>query len=246
MGRWSRRAARDFVAWLQPAPGLVWLDVGCGTGALSSVVAARAEPAAVVGVDSSPSFVAYAHRHVDDRRARFEIEDARHLTYDSAFDIVVSGLMLNFATDAAAVAARMRGAVRPAGAVAAYIWDYAGRMDLLQHFWEAARTVDPTARALDEGVRFASWDADHLATLWHDAGLRQVRTTALEVVIDLPGFDDYWLPFLGGQGPAPSYLARLDATRRAAVREAVRTRVPIADDGSLSMSATAWAVQGVR
>lgn len=246
MGRWSRRVAGDFLAWLAADPALRWLDVGSGTGALSGAIVERTAPAAVTGVDASANYVAAARRRETDPRVRFAVGDAHDLPFTDEFDVVVSGLMLNFAEDAGSVLASLRRAVEPGGVVAAYVWDYAGRMDLLQHFWTAASALNPAARSRDEAVRFAAWNAAHLTTLWREAGLREVQTTAISIRTDLRGFDDYWLPFLGGQGPAPGYLASLDAGRRTALRDAIRARLPIGADGSLSLRATAWAVRGLR
>src|SRR3954453_7567871 len=63
--------AREFVAWLDLAPGLHWLDVGCGTGALTEAVLAAGAPTRVMGVDASSGFVGYATAHVTDPRASF-------------------------------------------------------------------------------------------------------------------------------------------------------------------------------
>jgi ubiquinone/menaquinone biosynthesis C-methylase UbiE len=45
IGRWSRLVAREFLDWLAVEPGRRWLDVGCGTGALTRTILERAEPA---------------------------------------------------------------------------------------------------------------------------------------------------------------------------------------------------------
>jgi trans-aconitate methyltransferase len=246
MGRWSRRVADDFVTWVAADPGRRWVDVGSGTGALTSAIVTRARPSAVVGIDASTEYVDDARRRLPDPRVRFEVGDAHDLAAHETFDIAVSGLMLNFAADGERVVAAMRRAVAPDGVVAAYVWDYAGRMELLQHFWAAAATLDPSARDLDEAVRFAAWNANRLSTLWHEAGLNEVRTTGIDITCRLRDFDDYWLPFLGGQGPAATYLLSLDEQHRAALRDAVRTRLPMATDGSLRLPASAWAVLGTR
>jgi len=44
--------------------------------------------------------------------------------------------------------------VRIGGTVAAYVWDYAGQMQLMRYFWDAAVALDGVASALDEGQRF--------------------------------------------------------------------------------------------
>ena len=59
-------------------------------------------------------------------------------------------------------------------------------------------------------------------------------------------FDDYWTPFLGKQGTAPAYLASLDAETRERIRARLRTRLAPAPDGTIALTARAWAVQGVR
>ncbi len=145
VGRWSRLVARDFLAWLDISGGKRWLDVGCGTGALSGTILERGEPAAVLGVDPSASFIEYARDRLAGSVAAFEVGDARALPVaDGSFDAVVSGLMLNFvpAADQAGAIAEMRRAARPGGIVAAYVWDYAGEMQLMRHFWDAAVAVD--------------------------------------------------------------------------------------------------------
>ena len=248
IGRWSRLVAREFLAWLAVPPGRRWLDVGCGTGALSGTILELAEPAGVVGVDPSPGFVAYARGRLDGTVATFEVGDARALPVAAAdVDVVVSGLVLNFvpADEHAAALAEMRRAARPGGTVAAYVWDYAGEMQLMRHFWDAAAELDPTAAALDEGRRFSICNPDALTALFRDGGLQRVEARAVDIPTVFRDFDDYWLPFLGGQGSAPSYVTTLDKDHRTALRDRTRSRLPIAPDGSIPLVARAWAVRGV-
>jgi SAM-dependent methyltransferase len=246
IGRWSRLVARRLVGRLPVAGGAGWLDVGCGTGALSQAVLGLADPAAVVGVDPSPGFVAYARARLADRRAWFVVADARRLPVaDARFDAVVSGLVLNFVPDPARAVREMARAARPGGRVAAYVWDYAGRMELIRRFWEAAAAVDPAAAELDEGRRFPICRPEPLAALFREAGLAEVEVHPIEVPTRFRDFDDYWRPFLGGQGPAPGYAVALDVCRRARLREELRARLPVAADGSIALVARAWAVTGV-
>jgi hypothetical protein len=134
--------------------------------------------------------------------------------------------------------------VAAGGNVAAYVWDYAGRMELMRHFWDAATELDPSAGALDEGARFGLCQPDRLEELWRDAGLTEVACRAIDVPTVFRDFDDYWSPFLGGQGPAPGYAMSLDDEARTRLRENLRARLPVGDDGTIRLVARAWAVRG--
>jgi SAM-dependent methyltransferase len=245
VGRWSRPVARRFVASLAVPAGARWLDVGCGTGALSETVLAAAEPSAVLGVDPSPDFVAHAAAHVTDPQAAFREGSAQALPADdAAFDAVVSGLVLNFVPDPAAGLAEMRRVARQDGIVAAYVWDYAGGMQLMRRFWDAAAELDPAVRDLDEALRFPLCRPEPLRGLFTDAGLGDVEVEEIVVPTVFADFDDYWTPFLGGTGPAPAYAAHLPEHDRAALREGLRSLLPAEADGSIHLTARAWAVRG--
>jgi len=245
VGRWSRLVAREFVAWLQVPPGSRWLDVGCGSGALTETVLAEAEPESIEGVDTSEAFVAYAASRVTDLRASFAVADAQALDRpDAAYDAVASSLVLNFLPDPARGAAEMRRVARPGGVVAGYVWDYAGEMQLMRRFWDAAAELDPAAADLDEGRRMAGCNPADLEALFAGAGLEEVETRAIDVPTVFADFDDYWSPFEGGQGPAPGYCVSLPPDRRAALRERLRETLPAASDGAISLVARAWAVRG--
>jgi len=247
VGRWSRLVAQEFLGWLAPDPGDRWLDVGCGTGALSQAILQSAHPAAVDGFDQAAGFLALAREQVSDPRARFELGDARALpVVDASYDAAVSGLVLNFVPQPQQMLAEMARAVRAGGIVAVYIWDYAGKMQLMRHFWNAAAALDPGARDLDEGRRFPICQPDALADLFRAAGLAAVEVRAIDIDTHFRDFDDFWNPFLGGQGPAPSYAMSLGEEQRAALRERLRGSLPTALDGSIPLVARAWAARGRR
>ena len=245
VGRWSRLVAREFVAWLHVPPGSRWLDVGCGSGALTETVLAEAEPESIEGVDTSEAFVAYAASRVTDPRASFAVADAQALDRPgAAYDAVASSLVLNFLPDPARGAAEMRRVARSGGVVAGYVWDYAGEMQLMRRFWDAAAELDPAAADIEEGRRMAGCNPADLEALFSGAGLEEVETRAIDVPTVFADFDDYWSPFEGGQGPAPGYCVSLPPDRRAALRERLRETLPAAADGSISLVARAWAVRG--
>ncbi|MFF2195508.1 class I SAM-dependent methyltransferase [Streptomyces sp. NPDC058157] len=248
VGRWSRLVAARFVRWLDASPGGSWRDVGCGTGAVTRAVLDAAGPAAVVGLDPSEGYLAYAREHVRDPRARFVRADAVNLPFaDATASAAVSGLVLNFVPDPPRAAAEMARVVRPGGLVGVYLWDFGeGGMEAIRAFWDAATALDPAAHALDEAVRFPLCTRTALGSLLAGAGLTEVETEEIRVPTPFPDFDDYWTPFLGGQGPAPSYLAALPEDHRAALRERLRAGLPRAADGSIPLHARAWAARGRR
>ena len=246
VGRWSRLVAREFLEWLAVPPAQHWLDVGCGTGALSQAVAAQCAPASVTGIDPSAAFIEYARAHVQGL-VHFQVGDAQVLPLEPAsVDAAVCGLVLNFVPRPPAAVAEMARVTRRGGTVAAYVWDYAGRMELMRYFWDAAVELEPAARALDEGPRFPLCQPAALADLFTGAGLQRVEGRAIEVPTRFRDFDDFWSPFLGGQGPAPGYAMSLSEPQRAALRDLIRSRLPIAADGSIALVARAWAVRGQK
>ena len=245
VGRWSRHVARRFVRALGVVDGGRWLDVGCGTGAVTSAVLDLCAPAAVVGVDPAPDFLARAAGTIRDPRVSFREGDALHLPADgSRFDAVVSGLVLNFVTDRAGALTAMAAAARGGGVVAAYVWDYAEGMQFMRHFWDAAIACDPAAAVHDEGARFPFTRPGPLWELFSGAGLEDVVTEPIDVPTVFADFDDYWGPFLGGTGPAPAYAATLRTQELAALRNEVRAHLPVASDGSIALTARAWSVRG--
>lgn len=245
VGRWSRLVARDFIGWLGLPPERDWLDVGCGTGALSQTILERAAPRRLTGVDPSEGFLSHARQRVADTRAEFRVGDAAALPVpDAAFDAAVSGLVLNFVADPSKAISEMRRATRAGGTVAAYVWDYAGEMQMMRRFWDAAVALDPSASVLDEGPRFPICRPEPLSDLFGRAGQRKVESRAIDVPTVFRDFDDYWSPFLGGQGPAPGYCMALSEERRSALRERLRDSLPVAADGSIHLTARAWAVRG--
>jgi SAM-dependent methyltransferase len=247
VGRWSRLVARDFVPWLAVERGQRWLDVGCGTGIVTRAILELAAPSEVVGIDRSEGFLAYARARTPDAGARFGAGDARALPFEAGtHDAAVCGLVLNFLPDPGQGLAEMARVTRPGGTVAAYVWDYAGQMQLIRHCWDAAVALDPAARALDEGQRFPICQPEALRALAEAAGLGRAEVRAIDVPTDFRDFDDYWSPFLGGQGPAPGYVASLDEAGRAALRERIRAALPVAPDGSIRLIARAWAISGQR
>lgn len=247
IGRWSRLVAREFLTWLAVDPDMLWLDVGCGTGAITEAVLTTAAAAHVFAVDASPAYTAHARARTSDPRAAFAVADARALPFaSSCAHAAVSGLVLNFVPSPELAAAEMVRVTCPGGTVAAYVWDYAEGMTMLRRFWDAAVTLHPSAAAMDEGRRFPLCQPAALEALWRASGVDAIAGCAIEVATPFRDFDDYWAPFLSGQGPAPSYVASLAEPERERLREYLRSTLPAAPNGAITLTARAWAVRGTR
>ncbi|MGA9597580.1 MAG: class I SAM-dependent methyltransferase [Acidimicrobiia bacterium] len=242
MGRWSRVVAAGFLKGLTTPPGMTWLDVGCGTGALSEAIVAAMNPLSVFAVDSSPDFVEYARTQLRERAA-IEVASAARLPFpDKTFDVLVSGLLLNFVADPAAAIAEWARVTRTGGKIAAYVWDYADGMEFLRRFWDAATNLDAAAVDVDEGVRFPICQPGPLVALFTQSGLTEVASGSVQIETIFTGFDDYWAPFLTGQGPAPTYVSTLDEHSRSRLENALRTSLPAGPNGEIELTARAWTV----
>ena len=214
VGRWSRLIAKQFLAWLNLGQGLRWMDIGCGTGALSFSILEYCNPVEVMGIDPSKGFLRHARETLLDDRVTFYPGSAEKLpSAVDEFDAAVSGLVLNFLEDQEAC-------------------------------WDAAIKVNPAAAELDEGKRFPICHPDRLKALFESAGLREVETTSLEVPTVFHDFMDYWSPFVAGQAPAPAYCTSLPEDKRQALRDELRKSLPMDEEGHIHLKARAYAVKG--
>jgi len=243
VGRWSRQLAPRFLSWLGVPEGRAWLDVGCGTGALCAAILEHCAPASVAGVEPSVGFLGSAKQNLAGRAVLHKGSADSLPLADASVEVVVSGLVLNFVPDPRRALIEMRRVARDGGCIAAYVWDYAGKMELMRHFWDAAVELDASAAKLDEGNRFPLCRPDALQQAFAGAGLGQAEVTSIDIPTRFESFDDYWQPFLGGQGPAPAYTMSLDESRRARLRDRLRDRLPRDADGSIALFARAWAVK---
>lgn len=243
VGRWSRRVAPQFLSWLNIPAGRRWLDVGCGTGALSAAILDHCAPVSVIGVEPSESFLEQTKARLGNRALLRRGSAAQIPLDDAAVDVTVSALVLNFVPDGRAALSEMARVTIPGGTIAAYVWDYSGKMELMRHFWDAAVELNPEAAKLDEGVRFPVCRPEALTELFASARLCGTQVTAIDITTSFAGFEDYWQPFLGGQGPAPAYAMALDDTARARLAERLRERLPLQAAGSISLTARVWAVR---
>jgi SAM-dependent methyltransferase len=246
VGRWSRRIAERFLGWLGVSGGR-WLDLGCGTGALTLEILSRCDPTRVTGVEPSEGFLALARDRIRDARAEFRFGSGAAVPLaDGEVDVAVSGFVLNFIPDQPQAMEELKRAVAPGGTIAGYVWDYAGDAQFIRLFWDAAVTLDPAASALHEGTRFPLCRPEPLRKLFESTGLQDVQTAPIDILTRFATFDDYWQPFLGGIGPAPGYCASLDDDARQRLMAKIRQSLPLDPDGAIPMQARAWAVRGMR
>lgn len=243
VGRWSRRVAPEFLSWLGVPPGRRWVDVGCGTGALCAAIAERCSPSSLAGVEPSDGYREAARGNLAGRAELHPGSASAIPLGDATVDVAVSGLVLNFVPDAHAALLEMARVTGKGGTIAAYVWDYAGKMELMRYFWDAAVELDPAAAKLDEGVRFPICRPAALTARFAGAGLKDSEVRAIDIPTPFANFDDYWQPFLGGQGPAPGYAMSLDEAARARLRDRIAERLPAKPDGSIALIARAWAVR---
>jgi SAM-dependent methyltransferase len=240
MGRYSDRLALEFAQAAGVAPQKRVVDVGCGTGALTAVLAELVGAENVAGIDPSEPFVERARERVPG--ANLRVGPAETLPFeDDVFDVALAQLVFHFVTDPAAAVAEMARVTRPGGRVAACVWDFTGGMTMIRAYWDAAREVDPDAP--DEVERFGGGPGQ-LAALWRDAGLQDVEERSLTVSTEYSGFDELWESMLGAVGPVGAHAASLDDARRAALSVALHRRLG-SPDGAFTLTASAWYAAGV-
>ena len=196
MGRWSRKLAQQFLTWIDVPTGANWLDVGCGTGALVETILNQCDPQTVVGMDRSPGFVAHAQNSIEDQRVRLEVGDVVSLPFETdRYDSSISGLVLNFVSDPAAMVSEMARVTNTTGVVAVYVWDYAGGNEMMRHFWDAATQLDSGSSKLDQRERFPLCQPEPLRELFVQSGLGGVEIRSIEIDTPFRDFDDYWIQF---------------------------------------------------
>lgn len=242
MGRWSKLVGVRFLDWLGAPKGLAWLDVGCGNGAFTEEVIARASPAEIAAVDPSEGQLAYARTRPGARQATFRVADAQNLPYpDRSFDVAAMALVISFVPEPAKAAAEMARVVRPGGWVATYMWDFS----------IGGAPVDPIYRAMraigiepPRPVNHAVSERAALQSLWSKAALQSVETLPIAIDTTFSGFDDYWAVNAQPSGPQGIAITRMAPETRERFRAALREQLPAGADGQIRVPAVANAVKG--
>lgn len=243
MGRWSSLMSERMLTWVDPVRDRSWLDVGCGTGALSDMILRNCGPLELTAVDLSDGFVEMAQKRLG-ATIRCHVGDANNLKFaDSSFDYVVSGLILNFIPQPETALREMKRVVTDNGTIATYIWDYAGKMEFLRYFWDGVVELDPGATEKHEAIRFSTFDENQIRTFFSEAELPEPSISKLEIETCFKNFDDYWAPFLGGQGPGPTYVQSLSDSKVSILAATVKEKLPLESDGSIHLIARVWAAK---
>lgn len=242
MGIWSQKVGHAFLDWLAPAAGLHWLDVGCGNGAFTELLAERCAPAVLDGIDPSTEQLAFAKERPALRSAHFQQGDAMALPQvDNSVDAAVMPLVIFFVPEPARGVAEMVRVVRPGGSISAYAWDMPGGgfpYDVLRQVLQESGVAVPAPPSPEAS------DLNVMAELWSQAGLVDIATCVITVERTFVDFDDYWTTVRGGPSVGGT-LAAMDAVSAAEFREKVRARLPVAADGSITVYARANAIKGV-
>jgi SAM-dependent methyltransferase len=241
MGVWSQLVGAAFLDWLAPAPGLRWLDIGCGNGAFTELIVMRCAPAAVEGIDPSEEQLAFARTRPATRGASFRAGDAMALPFPAdAFDAAVMPLVIFFVPHPPSGVAEMARVVRPGGLVTAYAWDMVGG-------WFPYAALQDEMAALGVAVAQApnpgASRSEALRELWTGAGLAAVATREIAVRRTFADFADYWATVLKAPSAGPK-LAAMAAADHALLQQRMRARLPADASGRITYEARANAVQG--
>ncbi len=242
MGRWSKKVGDQFLDWLNPAPHLNWLDVGCGNGAFTENVIDRCKPSSVTGIDPSEGQIAYARQRPGTAAAKFEIGDAQSLPFaEKQFDITVMALVIIFIPDPAKAIAEQRRVIKPGGTIATYMWDMPGGGFPGIHIYDAFKAMDlPNPRPVNSHLS----TKDAMRDIWQKAGLANVETETFHITVSFDSFEDYWETFNLPAGPQAKMLQSLSAQRLDDIRQLLRESLPIAADGRIAFQSFANAVKG--
>jgi ubiquinone/menaquinone biosynthesis C-methylase UbiE len=243
-GRWSRKIAPEFVAWLSVDEDREWLDVGCGAGALLQAIIEKKRPKHVVGCDRSKEGLAAARLAFGERVKLVQASCESMPFANRNFGAVVSGLLLNLLIHPDRAMTEMVRVIRPGGVIAAYVWDFGEGMQMMRTFWDAAIAIDARAVERDQAKKFTITNERSLTALFERSGIESINTRGFEAPTVFRNFDDFWEPLLNGEGSIPNYAKSLKPRRLKALRERLLTSLPTRIDRRIPLVARAWAVRG--
>jgi trans-aconitate methyltransferase len=245
VGRWSRLISADFLQWLQPQMNLNWLEVGCGTGSLTSEIVSRALPQRLLAIDKSDAYLASARSHIISPQVVLSNIDLGELPIEK-FDYITSGLVLNFLSAVEAKIECMLRYLKPGGSISAFVWDYAGHYQPMRIFWDAAKELNESAGKFDAGLKYPLCTQSNLTALFEGANLSNIRFTKIERIATFRDFDDYWLPIASAQGSVTDFLNTLGENKKEDLRALLKKRLPIALNGEIKLILSALAIEAMN
>lgn len=244
VGRWSRRIAGDFMQWLQPQANLSWLEVGCGTGALTTEILNSARPLRILAIDKSGAYLTKARSYISSPRVSFSKTDLSALDAGAEFDYITSGLVLNFLSDVEEKLKCMKQYLRPGGSISAFVWDYAGHYQPMRIFWDSVKQLYKEAERFDAGIKYPLCSESNLTALFRSVDLSNIRFTKIEKIATFRDFDDYWLPIASAQGSVTEFLDTLNEGKKNDLKALVKSRLPMSLNGEIKLILSALAIEG--
>jgi ubiquinone/menaquinone biosynthesis C-methylase UbiE len=242
MGRWSQIAGAKFLDWLDAPKNLRWIDVGCGNGAFTEVLIARASPAAVTGIDPSDGQISYARTRSGAAMAKFQVADAQNLPFpDNSFDAASMALVIAFVPDPVKAAAEMARVVKPGGWVATYMWDVLSGGLPIQPIYGALESLGLEALRPPGSINSTK---DNMRAAWEKAGLQSVEMAEIRIPVVYSDFDDFWDSTSAPTGPTGKVIGDMSPGTREKFKARLREQLPIGADGRIAYEAWANAVKG--
>lgn len=241
MGVWSRIVGESFLDWLAPRPGLDWIDVGCGTGAFTELIAERSQPARILGIDPSEGQLQFARSRPAAAKAVFQQGDAMALPADArSCGVAVMALVIFFVPDPAKGVAELARVLRPAGTAAAYAWDILGGGFPMEPVQAEMRAMGltPMLPPRPEASRLAA-----LTELWTAAGFENIEVTQFHPTREFASFDEFWSVGVLSNA-VKTALPTLQPEQRDELKRRVRARLPTDGSGRIAYTARANAVKG--
>ena len=242
MGRWSRKVGVQFLDWCKVPARKAWLDVGCGNGAFTEEILAKANPSHVTGIDPAPAQIEFARKRLGGK-ATFQLGDAQSLPFaDGTFDVACMALVIAFVPDPAKGVAEMKRVTRRGGMVATYMWDLPNGGVPTSPFFAALKDMGLPA-PMPPQAEASKQEA--LIGLWRSAGLRDIETTVLRITVEHPNFEAFWEANTLPVGPQADRMRQLDASAREALKQRLKATFRTMADGSIKFESFANAVKGV-
>ncbi len=244
VGRWSKLISADFIEWLNPPLNLKWLELGCGTGSLTSEIVSSRSPSHLLATDTSEIYLNDARKHIASAQISFLNADLNTVQVPDEFDEITSGLVLNFIPGIENMLLKILNNLRHGGRLSAFVWDYAGHYQPMRHFWNAARDVHEQADMFDAGIKYKLCMKKNLIRLFESLNLSNIKFVNIERIASYVNFEDYWLPIKSAQGSVAEFLTTLTPDQIMKLRDLLRSRLPISSNGELKLIISALAIEG--